>query len=54
MIWVSYPDIFKTDGNKPGQIELPGICGRGDVVQIDTAQIEDEIGAFDDLAGFRR
>ena len=39
--------------SKPGQIELPGICGRGDVVQIDTAQIEDDIGAFDDLPRFR-
>ena len=27
--------------------------GRGDVVQIDAAQIEDQIGAFNDLARFR-
>ena len=32
---------------------LAGIGGRGDVVQIDAAEIEDDIGAFDDLPRFR-
>jgi len=50
---VSDPDVVEADGNKPRQIELAGIGRRGDVVQIDAAQIEDQIGAFDDLARFR-
>ena len=37
----------------PGQIELARIGRRSDVVQIDAAEIEDEIRTFYDLARFR-
>jgi hypothetical protein len=50
---VSDPDVVEPDGNEAGRIKLGGIGRGGDVVQIDAAQIEHEIGAFDDLPRFR-
>jgi len=50
---VSDPDVVETDGYEAGRIKLGGIGCRSDVVQIDAAQIENKVGAFDELPRFR-